>query len=252
MAPRKTKKRAAQLDSGKSDKPDLVKTKKRAALPPAGPPQTVHAPPLPPPPFKSRASPALCLQLTPQPLYTDTVHLVRNFLTVAEAAAWVRWAEERAGLEDASHPASRDIAARSCGRAERWDPAAAARLFARLAPLLPAADRARATGCYEKLRVYRYRAGGADRFGRHVDEAAEVGGGAATGATVLVYLTDVEGGETVFYRGAAGRSEAARFQPEAGALLWHHHGARCLEHEALPVTKGIKYVLRTDVVYAPP
>lgn len=251
MAHRKGKKRAAQLDSGKSNKLDSRKSKTRAALPPAGPTQTVHAPPLPPPPYKPQSAPALSLQLTPQPLYADAVHLVRNFLTAHEAAAWVRWAEDGAGLEDASHPASWNTAARSCGRAERWDPAGAARLFARLAPLLPAADRAHAIGCYEKLRLYRYRAGGQDLFGRHVDESAEVGGGATTGATVLVYLTDVEGGETVFYRGAAGRSEAARFQPEAGALLWHHHGSQCLEHEALPVTKGVKYVLRTDVVYAP-
>lgn len=227
------------------------KSKKRATLPDPGPTQTVHAPPLPPPPYRGADAPALALQLAPHPLYAQGVHLVRNFLTAGEAAAWARWAEAHAGLVDAAHPASRDIAQRSCGRAERWDPAAAARLFARLAPLLPPADRARAIGCYEKLRLYRYRAGGKDLFGRHVDEAADVEGGGRTGATVLVYLTEVEGGETVFYRGAAGRSEATRFRPEAGALLWHHHGARCLEHEALPVTKGVKYVLRTDIVYAP-
>jgi len=32
--------------------------------------------------------------------------------------------------------------------------------------------------------------------------------------------------------------------------LFHIHGARCLLHEAKAVSKGLKYVLRSDVVFA--
>ena len=39
------------------------------------------------------------------------------------------------------------------------------------------------------------------------------------------------------------------FVPEAGAILMHMHGDRCLEHEAEPVLRGVKYILRTDIVY---
>ena len=49
--------------------------------------------------------------------------------------------------------------------------------------------------------------------------------------------------------GKAGR-EVARVVPEAGMALLHCHGQDCLEHEALPVTQGCKYILRSDVVFA--
>ena len=57
------------------------------------------------------------------------------------------------------------------------------------------------------------------------------------------------GGETVFY-GARGR-EVARVAPRAGLALLHRHGeAHCLEHEGAAVRAGVKYVLRSDVVFA--
>ena len=34
-----------------------------------------------------------------------------------------------------------------------------------------------------------------------------------------------------------------------GAVLLHAHGQRCLTHSGAPVTGGVKYLLRTDVVY---
>lgn len=38
--------------------------------------------------------------------------------------------------------------------------------------------------------------------------------------------------------------------PVAGMALLHIHGAKCMLHEARAVTKNIKYVLRSDVVFA--
>ena len=56
------------------------------------------------------------------------------------------------------------------------------------------------------------------------------------------------GGETVFY-GPRGR-EVARVAPRAGMALLHRHGeAHCLEHEGAAVEAGLKYVLRSDVVF---
>ncbi len=40
------------------------------------------------------------------------------------------------------------------------------------------------------------------------------------------------------------------FVPQEGTILMHMHGDRCLEHEADPVLSGVKYVLRTDIVFA--
>ena len=62
--------------------------------------------------------------------------------------------------------------------------------------------------------------------------------------TVLIYLSECEGGATRFEGDVA-------FAPRSGALLVHVHGEdRCLEHEADPVDGGTKYVLRTDLVYS--
>ena len=47
----------------------------------------------------------------------------------------------------------------------------------------------------------------------------------------------------------ANGSLVASVCPEAGMALLHLHGDDGLEHEAEPVLKGAKYVLRSDVVY---
>lgn len=62
-------------------------------------------------------------------------------------------------------------------------------------------------------------------------------------------IQDLQGGETVFY-GNRGRVLAS-VQPQPGLALLHLHGEeRCLEHEALEVRAGTKYVLRSDVVFS--
>ena len=101
-----------------------------------------------------------------------------------------------------------------------------------------------------------------------------------TEITVLIYLSSCQGGATRFYLPHGGRSSTCKkhkknkkkreilkdnydsdddgdgddgsvaFTPQAGAILLHTHGDRCLEHKAEPVVKGLKYILRTDIVYA--
>ena len=44
--------------------------------------------------------------------------------------------------------------------------------------------------------------------------------------------------------------EVARVVPEMGMALLHRHGKDCLEHEALPVQRGAKYILRSDVAFS--
>jgi len=38
--------------------------------------------------------------------------------------------------------------------------------------------------------------------------------------------------------------------PTEGTALLHLHGDKCLLHEARNVSKGVKYVFRSDVVFA--
>ena len=145
----------------------------------------------------------------------------------------------------------------------------------------------RPVGCAPNLRLYRYTVGQA--FGKHVDDSVVREEfdepGAATRFTLLVYLNDgIDGGATVFYpdedevdrnsggggktlgKRARGRGKRAkrtrrgggdphrprevRFDPQRGACIVHRHGNECLEHEGEQVRRGVKYLLRTDVVYA--
>lgn len=97
------------------------------------------------------------------------------------------------------------------------------------------------------LRIYKYNAG-KDCFGKHIDESDMVEGG-RTEYTLLIYLSTTKGGETAFYD-ERGRLLAG-VEPRAGMALLHRHGDdHCLEHEALKVREGCKYVLRSDIVYS--
>ncbi|KAF5839011.1 hypothetical protein DUNSADRAFT_1788 [Dunaliella salina] len=65
---------------------------------------------------------------------------------------------------------------------------------------------------------------------------------------IRVSLAEV-GGETIFYGGPAGKQMVASVRPAPGLALLHMHGDNCLEHEAVAVHQGRKYVLRSDVVF---
>lgn len=130
--------------------------------------------------------------------------------------------------------------------------------------------------------MYRYTEG--QSFGKHIDEAHEDKSlNGVTKYTLLIYLSghanstaisaveettdsndsntdtadDIDshtsvtctGGETVFYKGHSSKQVLLSVAPEQGKMLLHGHGAKCLTHEGSAVTSGVKYVLRTDVVY---
>ena len=155
--------------------------------------------------------------------------------------------------------------------------------------ILPEGDRRReqwtelrAVGLNRDFRLYRYRASAQARFGQHYDDTVDTDLG-PTCFTLLWYLNDaqdssefvldpdcddgsmcepLEGGETVFEiehapappkKGKKSKAKAARERivvtPRTGSLLSHVHGYDCLLHEGAPVRRGVKYLLRTDVVY---
>ena len=110
------------------------------------------------------------------------------------------------------------------------------------------------------IRFYRY--GPAQAFGPHVDMSdVDYATRSRSMFTVLFYLNDaddsgLEGGRTIFYadhhHGAADYpgSVALAYRPRTGTVLLHGHGDQCLTHEGEKVTKGTKYLLRTDVMYS--
>jgi hypothetical protein len=165
------------------------------------------------------------LRLLAENLYRGKVHVVRGFLTLDESAAWQRYCSSAQFVEE-THKATWQTAYRDNGRLETWNLELATAIWDRLRGLVPARiDGMTAVGCHEKIRLYRYASSGRQRFGKHVDEST-IGAqrGTQTGVTVLIYLNGeaegLAGGETVFYKGN-GSSEAARFTPETGAMLFH-------------------------------
>ena len=120
------------------------------------------------------------------------------------------------------------------------DEALAAALFERVAshvpPVLAGAD---VISANERLRCYRYERG--QRFAPHYDGAFVRNAQEMSRLTFMVYLNDdFTGGSTNFLH------LEKRIEPRVGmALLFQHR----LLHEGSEVTDGVKYVVRSDVMY---
>ncbi|KAJ6547438.1 hypothetical protein B0H19DRAFT_1165615 [Mycena capillaripes] len=103
------------------------------------------------------------------------------------------------------------------------------------------------------IRVYKYFEN--QYFGPHYDDdCRDSMTGAKSEWTLLIYLTGyedgVEGGETLFYQNGKGTSQDAIKAPlTRGTALLHRHGRECMLHEGSPVVRGVKYVLRSDVMF---
>jgi hypothetical protein len=124
------------------------------------------------------------------------------------------------------------------------EPDLAALIFQRLAGVYPEtwAGGERAVGMNERFRCYRYRPG--QRFAPHFDGAFARDAAERSEVTVLVYLNGgFSGGETTLC------DFDVTVVPAVGrALLFEH----AILHEGREVTSGVKYVLRTDVMYRSP
>lgn len=117
----------------------------------------------------------------------------------------------------------------------------AAELWRRLEPN---ADREfgpwRAVGLNERFRLYRYEE--SQYFRWHRDGHFRRSTNERSFMTVMLYLSDdFEGGTTDFKGGGE-----QRVVPETGTFLLFDHR---LQHQGSPVKRGVKYVLRTDLMY---
>lgn len=98
-------------------------------------------------------------------------------------------------------------------------------------------DNATSNGLNERFRFYRYEEG--QRFKRHIDGRYTKNEFEESRITFLVYLNDdYEGGVTKF--------KNITVEPKIGLAVCFIHEQK---HEGTPVLEGVKYVLRTDVMY---
>jgi prolyl 4-hydroxylase len=94
-----------------------------------------------------------------------------------------------------------------------------------------------AIGLNELFRFYKY--GPGQKFKRHIDESYIRNEEEASYFTFMMYLNDsYEGGETVF--------DDVTIKGEKGMGLIFLHA---LPHKGKEVLSGVKYVLRTDIMY---
>jgi predicted 2-oxoglutarate/Fe(II)-dependent dioxygenase YbiX len=123
----------------------------------------------------------------------------------------------------------------------------AAALWSRLRHVFPTRfeEQWQATGINERLRFYRYEGG--QRFDWHSDGIFRRTADEQSHFTLMVYLNHgFEGGETLFRYLPEYGGEDLVITPKAGmALLFHHP----ICHKGEMVRSGVKYVLRSDVMY---
>lgn len=134
-------------------------------------------------------------------------------------------------------------------------------LFKRCEQLLPAIGGHKAVGLNAKFRCYRYQPG--DYFKPHTDGAwtgsrvtdkgfqSDAFGDRYSQLTFLILLTeDYEGGFTRFLVGEDESAAVAVRTPQGGALCFPHgyHPDSPL-HEGTAIHSGVKYIIRTEVLY---
>lgn len=116
----------------------------------------------------------------------------------------------------------------------------AAELYRRVAASIPQSlSGLHAVGANERIRCYRYEPG--QRFAPHFDGAFRRDENERSLLTLILYLNEeFTGGATAFL------DFDVQTTPRTGRVLWFQHK---LYHEGCAVTTGVKYVLRSDVMY---
>lgn len=173
----------------------------------------------------------------------EGIYVIKNLYSPNLCAAYVLLSE-RTGYEPApintSHGVMRNENIRNNARVILDDEELADEVWQVAAPHLPSNLYGRKPlGLNERIRFYRYDVG--EKFEVHVDGYYQRPNGEQSLLTFMLYLNEeFEGGETNFMNGVS-------VKPETGMILAFQHS---LYHEGAAVTKGRKYVLRSDVMFS--
>lgn len=169
------------------------------------------------------------------------IFTIEQFFDAAECEALIQRAQEL-GFEPAPIITARGskvvTEARNNERCVLDDVQLAQSLWQQAERFVPAVMREhRAVGLNERFRIYRYVPG--QRFAWHADMPFHRNHAELSLLTFMVYLN-------TGYEGGATRFEGLKVVGNLGQALVFQHG---LLHEGAEVTKGVKYALRTDVMY---
>lgn len=182
---------------------------------------------------------------------TDCVFTVDRFFTPDECDKYIQISEDF-GFEDALISTQRGQVLRTNVRNNQRvmfkNDEIAEFLWERASEFVPNEyDGRSAVGVNELLRFYRYDPG--QRFNWHRDFPFERDNGEKSFLTFMIYLNDdFEGGETSFEDSYSDELfDPFSVVPQQGMALFFVHGTH---HIGELVTRGRKYMLRTDVMYA--
>ena len=170
-------------------------------------------------------------------------HIVEKFLTPEECKGFIDFSEKQGYQESLIRSKDGEVMNKDIRDNDRviWDnPQVAAQLWELVKDMMPAdIEGYEPIGLNERLRFYRYRDG--QQFKPHVDGPYKKSETEKSKITLLLYLNeDFEGGNTTLVL------EGEEIEPKEGMLFLFEHK---IMHCGRPVTKGTKYVLRTDVMY---
>ncbi|MBG9377696.1 2OG-Fe(II) oxygenase [Panacibacter sp. DH6] len=172
---------------------------------------------------------------------TDTIFTIDDFWTRQECEDFIS-KSEAIGYEPATVDTEKGQkiveAVRNNYRVIYTDIVLADNIWRKLKPFAPSQiGNSKAVGLNELFRFYKYQAG--QEFKKHRDQSFIRDEVEASYFTFMIYLNnDYEGGETTF--------NSLTIQPIQGSALIFLHD---LEHEGSSVRRGIKYVLRTDIMF---
>lgn len=175
-------------------------------------------------------------ELIPYRLFT-----LDDFLSSRECEDLILWSEQQGYEEakvqlDGQQVMMKNI--RNNSRIVFADQVLAEKIWNKIVPFVVTKfGNSEAIGLNELFRFYRYEPG--QRFKKHKDGSYVRNEMEASQFTLMLYLNDdFEGGETSF--------EDHIIRPEKGQALIFEHG---LKHAGEPIVSGVKYVLRTDIMY---
>ena len=176
-------------------------------------------------------------------IYTPGIFTLKHFLSPDECKDLITKSEAM-GYEEATVDVGNGVqrmikGVRNNERVLYKDNAYATFIWERLQDFAPeGTDDRSAVGVNELFRFYKYSPG--QRFKMHKDGSFERNRFEASQYTFMIYLNEAyTGGETIFASGEI-------IRPETGTALIFHHPLR---HEGALLTAGVKYVLRTDIMY---
>jgi predicted 2-oxoglutarate/Fe(II)-dependent dioxygenase YbiX len=170
-------------------------------------------------------------------------HIVEKFLTPEECKGFIDFSEKQGYQESLIRSKDGEVMNKDIRDNDRviWDnPQVANQLWELVKDMMPVdIEGYEPTGLNERLRFYRYRDG--QQFKPHIDGPYKKSETEKSKITLLLYLNeDFEGGNTTLVL------EGEEIEPKEGMLFLFEHK---IMHCGRPVTKGTKYVLRTDVMY---